>query len=89
MEFEFDLPVVTSAIRKRRKHSATVVGTVPVTVELGECKREELTDVASVGFSLGDPATRFLHRDGNLYVPSTRVEDMPRGVPWPTPRQAP
>ncbi|MBY3433567.1 hypothetical protein HFN89_05340 [Rhizobium laguerreae] len=79
MDIDFVLPVVFSAIPNGRKTKATMVGTVPVTVDLSECGRAELDPVATVRFhgELEEP-TSYFHRSGNLFVAHCRLADLPR-----------
>jgi hypothetical protein len=79
MDIEIELPVVFSAIPHGRKTKATMVGTIPVTVDLSECGRAELDAVAAVRFygELED-ATSYFHRGGNLFVPHCKLDDLPR-----------
>ncbi|MCS4089328.1 hypothetical protein [Rhizobium sp. BK176] len=79
MDIDFELPVVFNAIPHGRKTKATMVGTVPVSVDLAECGRGELDPVATVRFDGQlDRPTSYFHRGGDLFVPHCRLEDLPR-----------
>nr|WP_250807473.1 hypothetical protein [Neorhizobium tomejilense] len=79
MEIEFDLPVAFGATPHNRKTNSTMVGTVPVTLDLAECGRNELDEVATVYFH-GDlqPPTSYFHRSGSLFVKHAPLVDLPR-----------
>lgn len=81
MKFEFELPVVVNGKPTVRKSSTTIIGTVPVGIEVAECDRRDLDEVARLVF--GDKKNRREHtlnwNRGDLFVSQGPAKDLPLG----------
>lgn len=79
MKFDFELPVAIHGKPAVRKSTTTVIGTVPVGVEVEECDRHDLDPVARLVF--GDKKNRSEHtlnwHEGNFFISQGPSDNLP------------
>ncbi|MBY3155570.1 hypothetical protein HFO56_24905 [Rhizobium laguerreae] len=82
MEIQYDVPVAVRGRPEKYKTDKLVLATVPVTVEIEECSRSELTPAVSVAFGVDD-VTRcdFQTHRGRLYLPLEPVATLKQCIP--------
>jgi hypothetical protein len=82
MEVQYEIPVIVDGRPEKHKTERLVLASVPVTVDLEECSRAELTPAVSVRFQMND-ATRcdYMSHGGRLYLALEPVAMLKRTIP--------
>lgn len=82
MEVQYEVPVIVEGRPEKYKTDRLVMASVPVTVDIEECSRAELTPAVSVRFEMNS-ATRCDYKTygGRLYLPLEPVAMLKRAIP--------